>query len=234
MKFTFLTTTKGRIVAALVVSIFILVLGVCLVLNAARSGLQQGLDETGLNRAVIESAFDPQKQKHLLRAESLVFDADRYAEQKKYKLAHDAYEDAVDELTETLGANATIVCTIKTVQARFEQQFKKYDLSEKLYRQALSGFKKNNAFLFILPTQRALAFVLMYRDKNKESVAMAIESVHSAKKLDEMAHSKMYRKYFYELEISPLNYGKTEGNAAAEAEFSDALALPGKCMRTKT
>jgi len=140
---------------------------------------------------VISAAFDDRKCEHLGKAEWQTFIAQRYAVEKNYQKAHDAYVKARDESTEALGKDGVMTYTITGFQAHFEYQFRKYPLAEELFRQELSSLKKTKGSQKeIFYIQEWLANVLMDQGKIKQQINVLKDALSTARLVDQKEQSK--------------------------------------------
>jgi tetratricopeptide (TPR) repeat protein len=138
---------------------------------------------------IIIASLDPEKSKHLQKAEFAFFDAEKYAALKDYKRAHLNFSEAADQFAAAMGSASPVVCVMLIRQAEFEGKYRKWDEAEATLRRAaanLSKGEKNAELTFAV--NRWLGYTLQRHQKYGEAISVLLANVALGKSLDTAKH----------------------------------------------
>lgn len=129
------------------------------------------------------AANDPEKEESILSGEMKVIEARMLASNKKYEQAHEAYTDAVRSFSASLTPVSPTLSQIYCIQGQFECDFEKWDRAEAAFRCALKSLRADGRDEEeALKVKEWLVYVLRQARKDKEALALAMESLTRTEK----------------------------------------------------
>lgn len=84
-------------------------------------------------------SFDEKKLTHLYQSELAMIDAVQAAEKRNYTKMHSSFETAVAEMSDAVGENSALTCTIISIQSMAEDEYGKYAIVEALERRIIKA-----------------------------------------------------------------------------------------------
>ena len=123
---------------------------------------------------VMKFALDPEKMRHISRAEGAFFRAEAAARKHQYQIAHDNFEEANHEIFLGAGDQSVVAATFLQSQAAFENDNGKYALAAKLCRKVLTILPFCNDRILLLRCRQQLARALVYGSKAEKNEACAL------------------------------------------------------------
>lgn len=188
MKLTksFFKSTKGVII--IVLGILFVVFGVIGALATAAYNKVSQSDSTFPVMALTDAlsiAFDEQKLTHLYQSELAMVDAFRAARADNYDKMHRSFDTAVDEMSDAVGENSALTCSIISIQSLEEGGFGKLSIVEDLERRIIKSLPKNKQCKALLAHSKArLRWALENQGKYDPALSAHNEELASAEKND--------------------------------------------------
>jgi tetratricopeptide (TPR) repeat protein len=196
----------------------------------SRNLLETPEDTTALPfNEIMVASLDPDKRKHLSKAEFAYFDAEKYAAQKKYARARESFADAADEFTAAMGVASPAVSVILIRQAEFESKFGRLDDAEATLRKALANLPQGNKGAQLTFTaNRWLGYVLQQHQKYSEAIPIFVANVSLGQHLDQSKHSSTEQNRRTALSALASCYIAAKQYDKASKTSQDLLALVQK------
>lgn len=191
MKLTksFFKSTKGVII--IVLGILFVVFGVIGALATAAYNKVSQSDSTFPVMALTDAlsiAFDEQKLTHLYQSELAMVDAFRAARADNYDKMHRSFDTAVDEMSEAVGENSALTCSIISIQSMEEGGFGKLSIVEDLERRIIKSLPKSKQCKALLALSKArLRWALENQGKYDLALSAHNEELAYAEKNDSSA-----------------------------------------------
>jgi len=153
--------------------------------------ISEVFDETNdlpLNDIVL-AAIDPEKNKHLMKAEVAFFEAEKYDAQRKYLLASERMGEAADSFAAATDTSSPLVCIVLIRQASMEIKADKLDQAEATLQRALAGLPKGEKSTGLTFTvNRWLGYALQQHCKYRQAIQVFTSNIALGVRLDQSKH----------------------------------------------
>lgn len=192
MKLTksFFKSTKGIIIIAL----SMLTVVAC-VIGALAATLYSKVSESDSSiplMAITDAmavASDEKKLSHLLRAELAIIDAIQAGEKNNYTKMHSSFETAVDEMSDAVGENSALTCSIISLQSIEEGGFGKWSIVEALERRIIKSLPPvKQCKQLLVSSKMRLKYAFENQGKYDEALQAHNEELAYAEKHDRSAY----------------------------------------------
>ncbi len=191
MKLTksFFKSTKGIII--IVLGFLFLVFSVIGALATVAYNKVSQSDSTFPVMALTDAlsiAFDEQKLTHLYQSELAMVEAFQAARADNYDKMHRSFGTAVDEMSDAVGENSALTCSIISIQSIEEGGFGKFSIVEDLERRIIKSLPKSKQCKALLALSKArLRWALENQGEYDLALAAHNEELASVEKNDTSA-----------------------------------------------
>jgi tetratricopeptide (TPR) repeat protein len=166
------------------------------------------------SRDLLEPLTNTDKQKNLVEFELQIFQAEKYAYEKNYAAAHEAFTAALGHATRCFNKPSYFLFLINTRVASFEQQFGHWDEVEKAITSALEALPTGE-LIDRFHSEERLIWALREQNKYRLSVGVGKEHLKLAEKL--VAKRKVDRIELIRA-LAMVAYDLDQAGGAEEAE----------------
>lgn len=136
-------------------------------------------------------SFDEKKLTHLYQSELAMVDAVQAAEKRNYTKMHSSFETAVAEMSDAVGENSALTCTIISIQSVAEGSFGKWPIVEGLERRIIKALPATKQCKqMIAYSKMRLRHALENQGKYDEALQAHSENLAYAEKHDISADKK--------------------------------------------
>ncbi len=212
-------------------SLFAIIFGLlCVLFVRTAESIQKSDEDSPLTIAfspeVLQAAFDKDKQKKLLSAEFKIFDAEKAQSEKKYKVGHEAFSEAVDELSDLLGTGSQVTRMIMLRAGEYECHFRRWKLAELYFEKSIQEpFSSAVPKSFPLLARRWLTYSLEREGKFEEAIECNKKIVELAKVLSSDDKTSLIEA------LTQLGNSYDTNNPEALHSFNQAISLIEKQKR---